>query len=274
MSNKYTNTNYQRIQAISSHWLISCLKSPAECWRKHLDPNRLTPESTKSLNLGAAVHSLALTPQQFPQEFTVVDYERHSKAGKAHYANLTATGKTILKPSELEHAKEIVTALKENKDARRWLIYGKKERTVIQPRTCGLLPLKGRLDVHDEAHRTIVELKTTHDINLIPLALQRYHYFLSAAFYKNLVRGQAVVMIFVQTTPPHEVAVIPLERSQLREGKEQYEDALQRFDTCWQSGVWPEAEPLPDFDEDPLLMPGLSTAPQQRHQVPVGELVL
>ncbi len=275
---KNSNADYQRIQAISSHWLISCLHSPAECFRKHLDPNRPTPESTASLRLGTAVHGLALTPHQFEREIIVMDYERRSKAGKAHYAELIETGKTVLKPAELERAQAIVAALKAHKAARRLLLHGKKERTIIQPRSAGMLPLKGRLDVHHEASRTVVELKTTRDINLAALALRKYSYLISAAFYQRLAQAQSVVMVFVQSTEPHDVLIVPLERSQLQEGREQYQAALSRFDACWQSGVWPEAEPLPAFDDDDdLMMPifqPMNTRKQRNTSIDVGELVL
>ncbi len=32
------NNDYQDLPAISSHWLIAMLDSPANCWRKYLDP--------------------------------------------------------------------------------------------------------------------------------------------------------------------------------------------------------------------------------------------
>lgn len=272
------NTDYQRIRAISSHWLISCLTSPAECWRKYLDPNRPLPESTAALRLGTLVHGLAFTPHLFEREFIVHDYERRSHAGKQTYATLMATGKTVIRPREREQAQAVVAALKAHPEARKLLLYGKKERTLLQPRQPSLLPLKARLDVHDEARRQVVELKTIRDLNLVESAMKRYHYPLSAAFYQHLVRGQSVIMVFVQTTPPHEVAVMPMDRTTLTEGQEQYRFALERFDACWCSGVWPEAEPAPtqDFDEDPLWMPVAPVVAGTSHRphTPLGELTL
>lgn len=272
----FNNYAYQRFQAVSSHRLIACLKSPAECYRKYLDPNRQQTEPSASLRLGTAVHCLALTPQRVDQEIIVVDYERRSLAGRANYAGLASTGKTVLKPAELEHAKAIVAALKEDKEAFRLLHYGKKEETIICPRANNLLPLKGRLDVFDASRRRVVELKTIRDINLAERTIRKYGYLISAAFYQNLVNAHAVVMVFVQSTEPHDVAIVPLERWQLQEGREQAEYALRRFDDCWETGVWPEAEPLPDFDDDPLMMPQFQplNAGKQRQTVGVGDLVL
>lgn len=273
-----TDSTYHDIPGVSSHALITLLKSPAECWQRYLDPNRTPFPPTASMRLGTLIHCLALTPNQFNREFIVANYERRSHAGKDHYADLATTGLTVIKPAELEKAHAVVAALKATPEVRRLLnpAGGKKERTIIQPRPPGLLPLKGRLDVHDEARRRVVELKTIRDLGLIALALRRYRYPVSAAFYADLVRTQSVVFVFVQSAPPYEIAVIPMDRVTLAEGREQYQTALSRFDECWKSGLWPEAEPLPDFDDDPLLMPvaPVPTRASRRFDAPPGELAL
>ncbi len=232
------NSHYQAMLGISSHWLIEMLNSPAACYRKYLDPQRPAEESTNALRLGTLVHGLALTPRQFDQEFRVADYERRSKAGKARYAELT--------------------------------------RTIIQPRARGLLPLKARLDLHQESKRQIVELKTTYSLQAVATAIDRYRYPLSAAFYQELVKGLSVLFIFVQTTPPYEVAVLDLPRTQLRAGREQWQAALARFDTCWQNNDWPEGSPAaPDRDDELMMMPAIIAArAPRRFDLPVGELAL
>ena len=269
------NTEYQDILGISSHWLIAMLQSPAACWRKYLDPRRPAEEPTAALRLGTLVHGLALTPRQFEREFIVANYERRSLAGKARYIALQQSGLTVVKPAELDQARAIVAALQADPDARKLLRGGKKERTIIQPRARGLLPLKARLDIHQETRRQVVELKTTYSIRTVETAMERYRYPLSAAFYRNLVRGQGVVFVFAQTREPFEVAVMPMERRQLQAGREQWQTALARFDQCWQANEWPEAEPAA-LDDDPLLMNFIPTkaATRQRFELPVGELAL
>lgn len=103
--------------------------------------------------------------------------------------------------------------------------------------------------------------------------MERYRYPLSAAFYRDLVRGQSVVFVFVQTTPPHDVAVMLMERRQLQAGREQWQTALARFDQCWQSNKWPEAEPAEE-DDDPLMVPFSPVLAPRRFEIPVGELAL
>lgn len=270
--------DYQNLPGISSHGLMEILKSPGAYYRKYLDPNRPAPVQTEAMRLGTLVHTLALTPEHFAQHFIVADYERRSLAGKARYAQFSETGLTPVKRTELDQALAIVAALHTRLSVRRWLQRGKKERTVIQPRQRGLLPLKARLDLHDETQRRVVEFKTTWNLTAVQAAMERYRYPLSAALYQGISRAREVLFVFVQTTPPYETAVMPMERPQLQAGREQYQTALQRFDACWLKGEWPEAEPvLTDFDDDPLMMPAscFPTAPTRpRNDLPLGELAL
>ncbi len=263
--------------AISSRWLIAMLDSPAACYRKYLDPQRPPQESTDALRFGTLVHGLALTSRQFEREFIVADYERRSLAGKARHAALAATSLTVIRPAELEKARALVATLRADPAARKLLRGAKKERMIIQPRARGLLPLKARLDIHQEARRQVVELKTTYSIRAVETAMDRYRYPLSAAFYRDLSKSLSVIFVFIQTQEPFEVAVIPLDNARLQEGGAQWRDALQRFDACWRSGEWPVAKSAaPERDDDPLLMPFLPAAPRWPHRFewPVGELAL
>jgi hypothetical protein len=269
------NRDYQNLPGISSHWLIAMLDSPATCYRKYIDPERPAEEPTAALRLGTLVHGLALTPRQFEREFRVIHEDRRSRIGRAEWEWTLAQGWTPVKPAELDQARAIVAALQASPEARRLLHHGKKERTIIRPRQAGLLPLKARIDVHDESKRQVVELKTTWNLAAAQATMERYRYPLSAAFYRELVRGQGVVFVFVQTREPFEVAVIPMERQQLHAGREQWQTALARFDRCWTANDWPEAEPAEE-DDDPLLMDFVpaNAAMRQRFELPVGELAL
>ena len=263
------NSDYHKIPSVSSHWLKDFIDNgPADCYRQHLEPQPLSTESpSSSLQLGTLVHCLTLTPHWFHQEFLVTDYERRSKAGKARYQDLTATGLTLIKPAELERAQAMVAALKAHPDARKLLRGGKKERVIIQPRASGLLPLKARLDVHREAQRQVVELKTIYSLHhTLDMAIDRYRYLLSAAFYQHLVKALSVVFIFVQSAEPHDVMVLELSRQQLQSGYVQWRTALAQFDECWLNNHWPEPNRV-ILDRIPLIRP-------PRFNLPVGELAL
>ncbi len=267
------NREYQSLPGISSHWLIEIFNTPAACWRKYLDPQRPAPEQTAALRLGTLVHCLALTPRQFEREFRVIHEDRRSRNGRAEWEWTLAQGWMPIKPAELDKARALVAALQASPEARKLLRHGKKERTIIQPRARGLLPLKARLDIHHEAKRQVIELKTTWNLAAAQATMERYRYPLSAAFYRDLVRGQSVAFVFVQTREPFEVAVMPMERQQLQAGRDQWETALARFDDCWRRNHWPEAEPDRP-DDDPLMMDFMPAKARQRFELPVGELAL
>jgi hypothetical protein len=267
------NHDYQNLQGISSHWLIEMLNGPAACWRKYLDPQRPAEEPTDALRLGTLVHCLALTPKQFDREFAVMNCERRTRADRARWERVQAQGAIPIRPAELDQARAIVAALQADPDARKLLRGGKKERTIIQPRARDLLPLKARLDIHHEAKRQVIELKTTWNLAAAQATMERYRYPLSAAFYRDLARGQSVVFVFVQTREPYEVAVLDLDEARLQDGREQWQTALARFDRCWAANEWPEAEPAA-LDDDPLMVPFTPIPTSRRLAIPVGELAL
>ncbi len=271
------NRQYQDMPGISSHRLIAMQTSPAHCWRQYLDPDRKPEEPTDALKLGTLVHCLALNPHTFDDEFLVADYERRSNAGKARYAELNQYGLIVVKPEMQLKATTIVRALKADPNARKLLRHGRKERTIIEPRAAGLLPLKARLDVHNEARRQVVELKTTRDIATIRKTIADYKYLLSAAFYQRISRSKSVVFIFVETAEPYRVEIFKPTYEQLEQGRELMMIKLQQFDECWLENHWPEAPPTPEFEDDPLMMPipfMTATPNRQRFELPVGELAL
>ena len=271
------NNDYQDMPCISSHWLIDMLQSPAHCYRRHLDPARAIEAPSDALRLGTLVHCLALTPKQFTQEFRVIAQDRRSRAGRAEWDWTTAQGWAPIRPGELDRARAIVAALKADPTARKLLAHGKKERTIIQPRQAGLLPLKARLDIHDEARRHVIELKTTWNLLAMVTAWEKYRYALSAAFYRDMVRGQHTTFIFVETKEPYNIAIEAISKEDLQDGERQWRTALELFDACWKLNQWPEMESTtPIEDEDPLMLPGtpLFHRARPRCELPVGELTL
>lgn len=271
------NTDYQDMPCISSHWLIDMLTSPAHCWRRHLDPYRVIDGATDAIRMGTLVHNLALTPGQFDKEIRVLDVNRMTRVGRAEWNWTLAQGWTPVTPKELDKARAIVAALKADKTANRLLTYGRKERTIIQPRPAGLLPLKARIDVHHEARRHVVELKTTWNLDGIEHAMKKYRYPLSAAFYRDMVRGQHMTFVFVQSTAPHKLAIFDLSRSDLQDGEMMYSAALDMFDACWKHNEWPDLDShAPAEDDDPLMLPDTPTFHRggPRFDMPVGELAL
>jgi hypothetical protein len=229
------------------------------------------------MRFGTAVHALALTPRKFGQEIVVANADRRTDAGKAFVLTRAAAGLTVISPAEYERARAVVAALHRDYDAKRLLRRGRAERVIVRKRGAGLIPLKGRLDIDDRRRETVLELKTCRSLEAIDASIRRYGYLLSAAFYQHLVGAKAVIMIFVESSPPHRVRVVPLEPWRLAEGRAAWQTALARFDACWAAGVWPDAEPVaPELDDDPLMLNFLPAAKgsTRRFDIPVGDLEL
>jgi hypothetical protein len=268
-----TNSEYQSMTAVSSHWLIDFLKSPAYCYRQHLG-DRMMELLGDALRFGTLVHCLALTPNQLDREIAVLEVNRRTALGRMAWNGALGRGLTPVTPVEMEKARALVANLKKDKTVRRLLFHGKKERTIIQPRARGLLPLKARLDIHHESRRQIVELKTTWSIEAAKAAMERYRYLLSAAFYRDMARGTSTVFVFAETREPFGYELMDMSRAQLEEGREQWQSALRGFDDCWQSGIWPEAETAADDDLTLNFLQASSTANRTRFDCPIGELEL
>ena len=278
------NAAYQRLRAVSASWLKDLLDSPATCYQKHLAPEREPETQTPEMRMGSLVHCMALTPLELPKEFIVNTQEQRSAAGKARAAKLAAHGKTVVTTREFARASEIVAALKAHPEARSLLGNGRPERVIIQERGADWLPLKARLDVHDERRQRVVELKTIHDLHAIEGTIRQFHYLLGAAFYRELADAREAVFVFVQSTPPFPVEVIPVHPEDLERGRAQWQSALARFDECWKTRQWPDAEPDATDDlamdlwgmtaagEDRLR--SFSNRSQNRSDLPVGELEL
>lgn len=237
------------MQCVSSHWLIAILQSPAECWKRYIDPSREIQEPSDSMRFGTLMHLLLLTPRLFEKEIIVSDFERRSKAGKSMYNDLVATGKTIVKPKEVYKAECIVDAVKKNNDANNFIRYGSKERPFIKERANGLLPLKARLDVFCKKRDLIVEFKTIYSLKGISAAMERYRYLLSASFYQYLSGGAKVIFVFVETKEPYNVEIIETTNEQLDCGHEQWVSGLKTFDKCWEKNEWPEIKKIPEIEE-------------------------
>lgn len=268
------NADYQALSGISSHWLIALRESPAHCWRTYLDPLRPRPQPTDGMRLGTLIHCLTLNPRDLPNEFLMTDYERRTQAGRAVYAGILAQGKTPIRPAELERAFHIKAALVAHREAWTLLRYGSRERPLIRDRGPGRLPLKARPDVRNHTRRRVVELKTTHNMDAVWTTMHRFSYPLSAAFYLDLSGERAFSFVFVETREPYRIEILDLDPATLERGRDQYREALARFDACWVSGHWPEAEPAPAWDDDPLMLPDPPPSRAGRLDRPLGLLDL
>jgi hypothetical protein len=241
--------DYFAMPGVSSHMLIEMMRSPLHCWAKYLDPKRPQEPPTTAQGLGTLVHTLALTPELFREEYSLPKtINRRTRAGKAAYAALLNLGKQLLTQKDFQTASAMVQAIHQHPLAHSLLKEGEPEKIMAVTRESALLPLKGRLDCLSH-QRCIVELKTAADArkDAFLYSVYRYGYHLSAAYYQMLVSrltGTPALQIphtfiVVETKPPYAVGVYETSETLLGQGRELWESQLARFDACWLQQDWP-----------------------------------
>ena len=272
-----SNQAYFQRPGVSSHALIELARSPLHGWAKYVDPDRPDEEPTPAMRFGTLVHALVLTPDTFAEEFVLAgSINRRTHQGKADYAALAESGKLVVTAKEYRAALEIVKAIQRHPVAGTLFNAGEPEKILTVAREPHLWPLKGRLDWLNP-QPAIVELKTATDASPAGFlrAVYRHGYHLSAAFYRRLVSEatgtpeEAIphTFVVVETRYPYAVAVYPSSERLLAEGRDRWQQNLQRFDACWINNDWP-SYPVASLE------PATSTGTAPRFAVEVGELDL
>ncbi|MFZ1495118.1 MAG: PD-(D/E)XK nuclease-like domain-containing protein [Candidatus Competibacter denitrificans] len=240
---------YFELPGVSSHMLIDMQRSPLHCWARYLDPNRASDTPTAAQQLGTLVHLLTLTPEAFSDECVLAPtINRRTQAGKADYAALASEGKQVISMQDYQAAMRMRKAIYDHPIARGLFQNGEPETVITVSRDTELLPLKGRLDWLGQAPG-IVELKTASDArkDYFLRDVYRYHYHLSAAYYRMLVSKHTGTpapdiphtFVVVEPKPPYAVAVYHTAETLLAEGRQLWETQLARFDDCWMMKTWP-----------------------------------
>ena len=268
---------YFQMPGVSSHALIEIARTPLHGWAKYVDPDRQDGEPTPAMKFGTLVHTLMLAPDTFNDAFVRADaIHRRTNAGKAESAALAATGQRVVSREAYNAALRIVQAIRRHPVAGTLFNVGEPEKIVTIQREPHLWPLKGRLDWLSP-QPAIVELKTATDASQAGFlrAVYRHGYHLSAAFYRRLVSEatgtpeEAIphTFVVVETRYPYAVAVYPSSERLLAEGRDRWQQNLQRFDACWINNDWP-SYPVASLE------PATSTGTAPRFAVEVGELDL
>ena len=218
-----TDTDYHNHPAVSVHQLMRLLRAPA--LYAH---DRTTPQQpSAAMRLGSLVHCAVLEPQAVAERYAAWD------------------GPSIAKSSAISaavRAHPSALAILESLDAIESPIFWRDPATAI---ACRSKPDGVRL-----AHRDaplIVDLKTTQDASAKAFARSavNFLYHMQAAAYIRAVdlhhgtQGTRFVIIAVETTPPHLVAVYELSPGLISAGVELLDRALRLYADCELTGNWP-----------------------------------
>lgn len=232
---------YHARDGISKSGLDKVAISPAH-YRASIDrPER--PE--EALIIGQAVHTMTLEPHKFDEEFVVGSpgLDRRYKAGKEEFAELEASGKTVLTYAQFETVQGIAMSVRSHSVALDLITGGHAE--VSFDHVMDGITVRGRCDfLRDDG--LVVDLKTTKSAHYksFTRSVRDFRYHVQAAIYSDLLEANGVyvsdfVFVAVEKVYPFAVGIYRLDDATIEMGREQYLRDLQIYRQCVERGEWP-----------------------------------
>lgn len=232
----------------------SSIKQPSPLHVKHAYENQ--SESTDAMRLGTAVHTLVWEPDLFTEEVAVWEGDRRGNAWKEFAAE--NSDKLILKTDAYERVIQVASKLTANAQVKEIAREGLAETAVFTEEHG--LQCRGLLDWVATHLGLLVDLKVVRSIESRPFgaAVQRYGWDVSMACYRRWFQREAnkdirgVKFIAVESSAPHDVAVIDVPESALELGWKKADAMIQRVRESIETGVWPG---IANGEEQELFIP-------------------
>lgn len=237
-----THGEYAAIQAVNWSILKHMEKSPLH----YLHNLQNGSEDTAARRMGRLLHTLALDPQSFQQDYAI--YPGPVRRGKEWDAFEAANaGKTILKESELATVRAQAAAVRAHPEVARLLAGAQTELSVTWNEPRHGIACKGRVDLWNPKLSILADLKgcPTTDPRAFGRHAAQMGYFAQLAHYKQGVEHALersvyeVLIIAVETEAPYDVAVFELADDDLEVGRIYVDSYLDKLKASLDSNVWP-----------------------------------
>lgn len=233
--------DYHRVLGLTKTGLMMLRKSPAHFWHWL---NSEPEESSASMDLGTATHTLVFEPHKWQDEITVIPEDAPKKPTSVQrnakkpsdetvaaikwwddfYAK--ATGRAIITAEQDALSRAMASAVRNHADVIPYLTHpsAKAEMSIVcNEKVNGLdIACKGRCDLITMDGTTIVDLKTTQDASSegFSKSFMSYGYWMQAAHYIAICRKMGLpierfVFIAVESSAPHSVALYELDAQSL-----------------------------------------------------------
>lgn len=262
--------DYKRAPGINNSGLADIHVSPELFITKRRHP---TPD-TRATHIGHAFHALLLEPDEFSKYYVQSKFaEFRTAEAKDWKAQQEADGKFVIRinhgddpfwnPSEWDYIHRMRDAVMAHPIAS-IMVSGATatEQTLfwIDDRTRKLC--KGRLDIRNDAHRMIVDIKTTKDATYggFSRSVNEYRYHVQNAFYFDgfeKAAGERYDFCFIalEKDPPYHVAPYMLDPEWVRQGRVTYQHDMDIFKRCHDADEWPGLGWREDMGVRELAMP-------------------
>jgi hypothetical protein len=240
---------------------------PALFWETSaLNPQRVTHDATRALDVGKAAHALVLGEPEFARHFAVLPFDNlRTKEAQAWKATTEEAGKTVVRADDFETVKAMAAAQKRSPQVSRAFRNGKPEKSLIcKVGTGPSVWLKSRPDwlPDDPANGWIIDYKTcrTLEPRKFSAAAFEYGYHLQAALQVDVTQAvlgvdpMGVAHVVQEKESPYLAELRMFSPEQIELGRQEYRKALLLFSECWRK--WKEGRP------DREAWPGYTTEPQ------------
>ena len=236
-----TNAEYHAHPAISKSGLDRIDQSPAHYKSWLTEPRWETP----AMAFGTAAHCWILETDAVSERYVIAPegIDRRTKDGKAAWARMEASGKTIISANDAAALEYMYIAVHGHPVADELLDNGIAESSVFAE-LLGV-NVKCRPDwLHDNS--VIVDLKTTDNAgpNAFAKSCAKYNYHRQASFYIDILSAigidvKAFVFIAVEKSPPFAVSVYELDSDGIEVGRTLYQRSLETYRRCLETNHWP-----------------------------------
>jgi hypothetical protein len=252
--------------AAISHSKLECFRRrPALFFKKYVAKTLPQSEESNAFRLGSAVHCAILEESTFADRYAVKpDCDRRTKEGKAQFAEWSAhhLGKTFISAEELVQVIAMREAVAAHPIACDLLKTGTPETTWRVPQANALGALQCRTDWWnaDGCETTagapyVLDIKTVESLDSdafrnFERAAFSYGYHRQAGFYLPLINelhSKPVAQMYyvaIEKVEPFGCAVYRLSDDAIARGQDENIEDLIRLKRCYETGVWPNIEPV------------------------------
>lgn len=200
------------LEFISNSDIKLMLESPRTFASIKADPS--LREHTTPMVLGNLLHTAILEPHKVDDKFIVVDAS--SRATKRYKAMALETDKNCILINEYNNIMACTQRLINNEETKPYLD-GLKEVPNID--TLFGLNFKCKADIWNQRTKTVVDIKTTSDINNFHYSARKYYYNSQAYIYKTIFDAEEFVFIVVDKYT-HDVGIFRTSDEFINNGKE------------------------------------------------------
>lgn len=240
MSNKIitkieTNEVYHSSDAISASGLKAIHKKSVYHYINK------KPFTSSSLQLGTAVHTAVLEPEQFYNDYYIMPkVDGRTKEGKAEKAKheKLSNGKDVIDQQTYDDILAIQNNFKQNEQA---VYYTKGDIELSHYTEFEGVPVRVRPDCVNKMLGFISDPKTCQDNS--PRAFKndvyKYAYHLQAAFYSDMlgIDPKEFVFIAIETNHPFSVECYTLSEKMIDEGRSAYLNAIRDWKFYLETGI-------------------------------------